>query len=46
MISSDWITTQSLHPDDYMMTYDYEWPLTANDYAKLFAMKSLNLQKF
>jgi hypothetical protein len=46
VISIDWITTQSLHPDDYKMTYDYEWPSTADDYAKLFAMKSFNLHKF
>ncbi len=45
VISIDWITTQSLHPDDYKMTYDYEWPSTG-DYAKLFAMKSFNLHEF
>ena len=34
-----------MHPDDYNMIYDYEWPKTAEDFAKLFAMKSFDLQE-
>ena len=34
-----------MHPDDYKIVYDYEWPKTAEDFAKLFAMKSFDLQE-
>ena len=34
-----------MHPDDYNMIYDYEWPKTAEDFAKLFAMKSFDLRE-
>ena len=27
------------------MIYDFEWPKTAADYAKLFSMKSFDLQE-
>ena len=27
------------------MKYDYEWPKTGTDFAKLFAMKNLNLKE-
>ena len=27
------------------MTYDYEWPKTAADFAKLFSLKSFELQE-
>ena len=30
------ITTQNLHPDGFNVIYDFEWPKTAADYAKLF----------
>jgi hypothetical protein len=40
-----WISTLSLYPDDYHMIYDYEWPKTAADYARLFLMKSFELKE-
>ena len=43
-ISIDWITTLSMHPDDYNMIYDYEWPKTG-DFAKLSAIKSFDQQE-
>ncbi len=34
-----------MHPDGYDMKYDFEWPKTGADFAKLFAMKNLNLKE-
>ena len=39
------ITTQNLHPDGFNVVYEFEWPKTAADYAKLFSMKSFDLQE-
>ena len=33
-----------MHPDDYNMIYDYEWP-KPGDFKKLFEMKSFDLQE-
>ena len=33
-----------MHPDDYNMIYDYEWP-KPGDLKKLFEMKSFDLQE-
>jgi hypothetical protein len=40
-----WITRLNLYPDGYNMIYDFEWPKTAADYARLFDLKSFNLQE-
>ena len=39
------VTSHGLYPYDYEMIYDFEWPKTPADFAKLLKMESFDLEQ-
>lgn len=39
------VITHNFAPDGKKMEYDYEWPLTKEDFAKIMSMDSMEVTK-